>query len=282
MKNGVGMRGSRRSITPGARAHELQTQHTFARAVPQAGLARSIAHRRPRCLSVLSSLLQDDFELNFDRSITIIVGENGTGKSTFLEGIAVLAGYDEAGGGKGYMPVDHSNAIEAMGGKLSSAFRASWLPKVTNGWFFRAESFFSVARYLDEVSSPYADFLSHSHGEGFMRFFEERCQRQGIYIFDEPESALSPARQMEFLKLMRRMDQSGHCQIIMATHSPMLMAYPDARLLRLSKYGLEPVTVKETDHYKVMREFCSDHALPARHFRPREAAAYWMPRFRGA
>ena len=208
----------------------------------------------PFCLP----FLQDDFDLNFDRSITIIVGENGTGKSTFLEGIAVLAGYDEAGGGKGCRPVDHSNAIEAMGGKLSSAFRASWLPKVTNGWFFRAESFFSVARYLDEVSSPYADFLSHSHGEGFMRFFEERCQRQGIYIFDEPESALSPARQMEFLKLMRRMDQSGHCQIIMATHSPMLMAYPDARLLRLSKYGLEPVTVKETDRYKVMREFCAD------------------------
>ena len=210
----------------------------------------------PFCLP----FLQDEFELSFDRSITIIVGENGTGKSTLLEGIAVLAGYDEAGGGKGYMPVDHSNAIEAMGGKLSSAFRASWLPKVTNGWFFRAESFFSVARYLDEVSSPYADFLSHSHGEGFMRFFEERCQRQGIYIFDEPESALSPARQMEFLKLMRRMDQSGHCQIMMATHSPMLMAYPDARLLRLSKYGLEPVTVKETDHYKVMREFCADPA----------------------
>ena len=210
----------------------------------------------PFCLP----FLRDEFDLNFDRSITIIAGENGTGKSTLLEGIAVLAGYDEAGGGKGYMPVDHSNAIEAMGGKLSSAFRASWLPKVTNGWFFRAESFFSVARYLDEVSSPYADFLSHSHGEGFMRFFEERCQRQGIYIFDEPESALSPARQMEFLKLMRRMDQSGHCQIIMATHSPMLMAYPHARLLRLSKYGLEPVTVKETDHYKVMREFCADPA----------------------
>jgi predicted ATPase len=210
----------------------------------------------PFCLP----FLQDEFELSFDRPITIIAGENGTGKSTLLEGIAVLAGYDEAGGGKGYRPVDHSNAIEAMGGKLSSAFRASWLPKVTNGWFFRAESFFSVARYLDEASSPYADFLSHSHGEGFMRFFEERCQRQGIYIFDEPESALSPARQIEFLKLMRRMDQSGHCQIIMATHSPVLMAYPDARLLRLSKYGLEPVTVKETDHYKVMREFYDDPA----------------------
>ena len=210
----------------------------------------------PFCLP----FLQDDFEQDFDRAITIIVGKNGAGKSTLLEGIAVLAGYDEAGGGKGYRPVDHSEASETMGGELSKAFRASWLPKVTNGWFFRAESFFSVARYLDQVRSPYADFLSHSHGEGFMRFFEERCQRQGIYIFDEPESALSPTRQMEFLKLMRRMDASGHCQIIMATHSPVLMAYPNARLLRLTKYGLDPVTVKETDHYKVMREFCADPA----------------------
>jgi predicted ATPase len=160
------------------------------------------------------------------------------------------------------MPVDHSLAIEAMGGRLSSALRASWLPKITNGWFFRAESFFSIARYLDlaarDVGERGPDFLSHSHGEGFLRFFEERCQRQGIFIFDEPESALSPSRQIEFLKLMRQMENIGHCQIIMATHSPVLMAYPNATLLRLSKYGLDPVTVRETDHYKVMREFYDD------------------------
>jgi predicted ATPase len=225
-----------------------------------------IADRKayPFCLPFLG----DDFELSFDRSITIIVGENGTGKSTLLEGIAVLAGYDEAGGGKGYRPVDHSGALEVMGGELSNALRASWLPKITNGWFFRAESFFSVARYLDEANRPIPgvpggrqpDFLSHSHGEGFLRFFQERCQRQGIFIFDEPESALSPARQMEFLKLMRMMEVSGISQIIMATHSPMLMAYPGATLLRLSKYGLEPVTIEQTDHYKVMREFCDDPA----------------------
>ena len=219
----------------------------------------------PFCLP----FLQDNFELSFDRPITIIVGENGTGKSTFLEGIAVLAGYDEAGGGKGYRPVDHSNALEKMGGELSKALRASWLPKITNGWFFRAESFFSVARYQDKVNLEDIpdvppgippDFLSHSHGEGFLRFFQERCQRQGIFIFDEPESALSPARQMEFLKLMRRMEESTICQVVMATHSPMLMAYPNARLLRLSKCGLEPVTVEQTEHYKVMREFCDDPA----------------------
>jgi predicted ATPase len=214
----------------------------------------------PFCLP----FLRDDFELTLDQPITIIVGENGTGKSTLLEGIAVLAGYDEAGGGRGYRSVDHSNAVETMGGQLSNALRASWLPRITNGWFFRAESFFSVARYLDasarDVGARAPDFLSHSHGEGFMRFFQERCQKQGIFIFDEPESALSPARQMEFLKLMRRMEESTICQIVMATHSPMLMAYPGARLLRLTKYGLDPVTVEQTDHYKVMREFCDDPA----------------------
>jgi predicted ATPase len=214
----------------------------------------------PFCLP----FLHDEFELSFDRPITIIAGENGTGKSTLLEGIAVLAGYDEAGGGKGYRPVDHSNASETMGGELSEALRAGWLPKITNGWFFRAESFFSIARYLDdaarEVGELGPDFLSHSHGEGFLRFFEQRCQKQGIFIFDEPESALSPARQMEFLKLLRRMEQSTICQVVMATHSPVLMAYPGARLLWLSKYGLEPVAVEQTDHYKVMREFCADPA----------------------
>ena len=214
----------------------------------------------PFCLPFLAK----DFELGFDRAITIIVGENGTGKSTLLEGIAALAGYDEAGGGKGYMPVDHSLAIEAMGGRLSQALRASWLPKVTNGWFFRAESFFSVARYLDlwrrESGGAPPDFLSHSHGEGFLRFFEERCQRQGIFIFDEPESALSPSRQIEFLKLLHRMDRSGICQVIMATHAPLLMAYPGARLLQLTKYGLDPVNVEDTDHYRLLREFWNDPA----------------------
>ena len=209
----------------------------------------------PFCLP----FLHDEFELSFDRPVTIIAGENGAGKSTLLEGIAVLAGYDEAGGGKGYRPVDHSNASETMGGELSEALRASWLPKITKGWFFRAESFFSVARYLDAAGST-SDFLSYSHGEGFLRFFEERCQQQGIFIFDEPEAALSPARQMEFLKLLQRTEQSTICQVVMATHSPMLMAYPRARLLWLSKYGLEPVAVEQTDHYRVMREFCADPA----------------------
>jgi predicted ATPase len=219
--------------------------------------------REPEAYPFCLPFLRRDFSLEFREPITIIVGENGTGKSTLLEGIAALAGFDEAGGGKGYRPVDHSRAIEAMGGRLADALRASWLPKISWGWFFRAESFFSVARYLDEaaqepLSGPPPDFLSHSHGEGFLRFFAERCQRQGLFIFDEPESALSPSRQIEFLKLLRMMQRSGITQVIMATHAPILMAYPGATLLRLTKYGLEPVSLRETDHYRLMREFCLD------------------------
>jgi predicted ATPase len=149
-----------------------------------------------------------------------------------------------------------------MGGRLADALRAAWLPKITSGWFFRAESFFSVARYLDAVAleshgAP-PDFLSHSHGEGFLRFFEERCHRQGIFIFDEPESALSPSRQITFLKLLWRMESSGICQVVTASHSPLLMAYPKAQLLQVSASGLAPISVDETDHYRLMREFCAD------------------------
>ena len=214
----------------------------------------------PFCLPFLRS----GFELAFEKPITIIIGENGMGKSTVLEGIAAFARYDEAGGGKGYRPVDHSRALEAMGGRLADVLRASWLPEITSGWFFRAESFFSVARYLDVAAldgfGVPPDFLSHSHGEGFLQFFEERCNRQGIFIFDEPESALSPSRQVAFLKLLRRMKNTGYIQVLMATHSPMLMAYSRAQLLRLSNHGLDPIGVRETDHYRLMQEFCADPA----------------------
>lgn len=202
------------------------------------------------------------FELEFTTPITIIVGENGTGKSTLLEAIGALAGYDEAGGGKGYRPVDHSHAIDKSGAGLANAFRCHWLPKVTAGWFFRAESFYSVARYLDDAARESGetppDFLSWSHGEGFIRFFEERCRRQGIYILDEPESALSPSRQIELLKMLRRMDQSGTAQVIMATHSPLLMACPGAQLFRISRFGLDPTDFADTDHFRMMRDFCYD------------------------
>lgn len=207
-------------------------------------------------------LKDKEFEVEFTTPVTIIVGENGTGKSTLIEAIAALSGYDEAGGGKGYRPVDHSNAIDKSGSELAAVLRAGWLPKVTNGWFFKAETFFSVARYLDESAKGGGgappDFLSWSHGQGFLRFFEERMTRQGIYFLDEPESALSPKRQLELLRILHRIQDNAHAQVIMATHSPILMALPKARLLEITRRGLTEVDYRDTQHFKLYQSFTVD------------------------
>jgi predicted ATPase len=207
-------------------------------------------------------LFGPDFELGFDSPVTIIVGENGTGKSTLLEGIAVVAGFPEMGGGQGYRTDTAERVLAHEGGRLVPALRGSWLPKVGRGWFFRAESFFAVARYLDDAAlegggAP-PDFLSHSHGEGFLRFFGERCTQPGLFLFDEPESALSPTRQFEFLKLLHRMNAEAMTQVILATHSPIIMALPGARLLRIDRGGFEPVRLEDTDHFRLLRAFTSD------------------------
>lgn len=206
--------------------------------------------------------LDDDFEFVFDAPVTIIVGENGTGKSTLIEALAALAGYDEAGGGKGYRPVDHSGAIDRSGSELAEVLRAGWLPKVTTGWFFRAESFFSVARYLDEAAREGGgappDFLSHSHGEGFLRFFDERVGRQGIYFFDEPESALSPRRQLDLLRLLHGIVRTARAQVIMATHSPLLMSVPGAALWQIRSGGMRRIEANQTGHFRLYRAFCED------------------------
>ncbi len=207
---------------------------------------------------------QGRFELEFKSPVTIIIGENGTGKSTLIEAIAALSGYDESGGGKGYKPVDHSKAIDKSGAELSEVLRGAWLPKITNGWFFKAESFFSVARYLDEAAlddpmgGPPPDFLSWSHGEGFIRFLEERMSRQGIYFMDEPESALSPKRQLELLRILNKIQQNKNAQVIMATHSPILMALPGAKVLEVTRLGLEEVDYRDTSHFKLYQSFASD------------------------
>jgi predicted ATPase len=195
------------------------------------------------------------FDITFEKSVTIIVGENGSGKSTILEAIATMAGFSDAGGGQGMNAVAASTASGRDGAGLGALLKAAWLPRVQRGWFFRAETFFSVARYLDEMGSTRAGYLRASHGEGFVSFFEERLAEQGLYILDEPESALSPARQFDFLKLLRQIQRANNCQVIMATHSPILMALPDADLWQLERFGLRPTTLEETAHFKIYREF---------------------------
>ena len=206
----------------------------------------------------LPFLNDPDRSMECTTPVTIIVGENGTGKSTLIEAIAGLAGYDEAGGGKGYRPVDHSSAIDRSGTGLAAHLRAAWLPKLTSGWFFKAETFWAVARYLDDLPGGGPDYLSYSHGEGFLRVFAERCTAQGLYLMDEPESALSPARQMDLVEMLASIQESATAQVIMATHSPILMAVPGARILQLTRFGLDAVELEETRHFKLYRAFCQD------------------------
>ncbi|SMX29430.1 recombination protein F [Pelagimonas phthalicica] len=201
--------------------------------------------------------LGDGFEISFEQPVTIISGENGTGKSTLIEALAQLCGFSQLGGSGGHS-LQRDEGREVSGATLGNALRGAWLPKVNRGWFFRAETFFDVARYLDASGSPFADFLSHSHGEGFLRLFSERMSGQGVYLLDEPESALSPRRQIELLRLLADVQSSARAQVIMATHSPILMAVPGADLWRLNHRGLVQTTLSETDHFKLYSAFTDD------------------------
>lgn len=198
-------------------------------------------------------------DLEFTKPVTILVGENGSGKSTLLEAVARACGFSDKGGAVGMRAVQQSDLSGEDGGSLGRVLRTSWLPQIRQGWFFRAETFFSVARYLDDAAHDAGqrgpEFLTASHGQGFLAFFEERLDRQGIYFFDEPESALSPMRQFDFLRILHRMQREGRTQVIMATHSPILMALPGADLWHTSRFGLQPIELEQTEHFRIYREF---------------------------
>jgi len=192
-------------------------------------------------------------DLEFHSNITFFVGENGSGKSTLLEAIAECCGFSPEGGNR-----DHHFATFGERSDLAKALRLSWLPKVTEGFFLRAESFYNFATYIDQVSSLRAyggkPLHEQSHGESFLALFMNRFE-QGIYILDEPEAALSPQRQLSFLKVVHDLERPGHAQFLIATHSPMILSYPGAVLLNLDGNSIREVAYKETEQYRVTRDF---------------------------
>jgi len=194
-------------------------------------------------------------------AVTFLIGENGTGKSTLLEAIAVAWGFNPEGGTKNFNFATHASHSALHGHlRLSRGFRR---PK--DGFFLRAESFFNLATEIHErdkepgappIINSYGGKSLHaqSHGESFFALFNHRFGGQGLYLLDEPEAALSPTRQMAMLTRMHQLVRKKS-QFIIATHSPILMAYPDAIIYQMQETGPVPVRYEDLEHVQVMRAF---------------------------
>ncbi|UOQ84941.1 AAA family ATPase [Gracilibacillus salinarum] len=207
-------------------------------------------------------VIQNFEQLEIENNVTFFVGENGSGKSTLLEAIADKCGFHTAGGGR-----NNSYDAEATQSDLGDYVTLSWLPKITNGFFLRAETFHQFATYIDSLEDdPFSsstkyeaygeDSLHHqSHGESFLSLFQNRFHQQAIYLLDEPEAALSPQRQLAFLRILHELASSGQCQFIIATHSPILLGYPDAKIWSFDDEQIAEVKYEDTDHYQITRLF---------------------------
>ena len=192
--------------------------------------------------------------LRFHPNVTFLIGENGTGKSTLLEAIAKILGFNAEGGTKN--SIFSTRDTHSVLCDYLKAGRSFSVPK--DGYFLRAESFYNVASYMDDV-----DYLvgyggkslhAQSHGESFLALLNHKFRGNGLYLLDEPEAALSPSRQLSALAILHRLVRSGS-QFIIATHSPILMAYPHAQILLCSDSGIEQIEYEETDHYQIARDF---------------------------
>ena len=195
-------------------------------------------------------------------AVTFFIGENGAGKSTLLEAVAVAWGFNPEGGSRNFRfdtRVSHSPLHEYL--RLAKSTR-----RARTGYFLRAESFFNVATEIEKLDEEKANaprigpaygkraLHEQSHGESFMALLNQRFFADGFYILDEPEAALSPSRQMAVLSRLHDLTGQG-CQFIIATHSPIIMAYPQARIYQLSPEGIAKTAYQDTEHYAVTRAF---------------------------
>jgi predicted ATPase len=194
--------------------------------------------------------------LAFHPKVTFLVGENGSGKSTLMETIAVAYGLNPEGGSRNF-----NFATRASHSSLSEYVRLAKAPSMPgDSYFLRAESFFNVATEIERLDpvllQAYGGKSLHeqSHGESFFALFKNRFRDNGLYLMDEPEAALSPKRQLQFLALMHDYVCRGG-QFVIATHSPIIMAYPEATIYLLDDEGIREVAYLDTEHYLVTRGF---------------------------
>lgn len=196
--------------------------------------------------------------IDLNNPVTIIVGENGTGKSTLIEAIAVNYGLNPEGGGKNFnFSTKHSHA------GLHEEIRLGKIGVPNDTFFLRAEGFYNVATEIERLNAVDGLLLNsyggkslhdQSHGESFLALLKYRFRAKGLYILDEPESALSPMRQMSMIVRINDLVKRG-AQFIIATHSPIIMAYPKADIIQLNDEGYKRIDYRETEHYIVTKAF---------------------------
>jgi predicted ATPase len=201
-------------------------------------------------------------ELVFRAPVSFFVGENGSGKSTLLEAITKRCGIHLWDKPKRH--VVHDNPYEEH---LCDFIRVAWADGSMVGSLFRAETFRDFADFVDDVALCDPGQLEYcgghilntlSHGQGILSYFRGRYQRHGLYLLDEPESALSPASQIEFLQLLQQLEAGGKTQFIIATHSPILLAYPGAQIFSFEQDRIKEVQYEDTTHYRIYKRFMQD------------------------
>lgn len=200
----------------------------------------------------------------FHPNVTFFVGENGSGKSTVLEGLARALGFGPEGGTKN-VQFTTANSVSPLHDSLR-LWRG--VPKPDDGYFLRAESFYNVASYMDETGylKQYGGRSLHeqSHGESFMAVLTKKLRGNGIYLFDEPESALSPSRQLAALSAIHHLVENNS-QFIIATHSPILLSYPNARIIGFDHAGISETKLEDTEHFRITRDFLNDRHRYLKH-----------------
>lgn len=213
-------------------------------------------------------IFKDGLKIEFDSPITFIIGENGTGKSTLLENIACKVGFNILGGNKNHLYDDLLNQDNT---KLCDEMKLSWRLKTSKGFFFRAESFFNFSSYMEDMAlengkSMFASYggkslKKQSHGESFLSLFKNNF-KEGLFILDEPESALSVEKQLSLIAIIDRLAKNG-CQFIIATHSPILITCPNSQIYEIENNQLLKKEYLETKQFQLYKNFvnCPDRYL---------------------